>query len=100
MGHGASAGRGFEVVPRNPDNPYESPEQTKRGLEMRDTLNQGHVPDDYRDPAAAQFPVNALGTAENDGYGVGYNKGPLDVGYEPPKATRPRWANPLFKGRR
>lgn len=84
MGTGASAGRGYELIPRDPNYPNETAEQTKRRLEMNETFQKGRTPEDYRDPTAAQFPVGPTGRPGNDGYGTGYNKSALDVGYVPP----------------
>lgn len=47
------------------------------------------VRDEFGDPTAAQFPVSAATNTPlyNSGYGAGYNKSPLDPGYQAPVRT-------------
>lgn len=87
------SGRGFDVIPRDPNYPDEIPRQTVRRLEQGainrnpqgDSLRRvAEVRDEFGDPTAAQFPVSAATKTPlyNDGYGAGYTKSPLDPGYQ------------------
>jgi hypothetical protein len=110
-------GTGFEEVPYDSRYPDEIPQQTKRRLEnaaiwrrSMGTEQRGQMaPEDFRGEVSANFPVSGIGTVRNDGYGAGYQKGPLDVGYQRPQSpfikrlternqesiTRPRRVSPF-----
>lgn len=86
-------GRGYQVLSRDPNYPNEVPSQTNRRLEQNaiwndpqgDSLQRAEsIRDEFGDPVGSQFPVSAVTKTPlyASGYGAGYNKGPLDPGYE------------------
>lgn len=90
----AVSGRGYDVMPYDPNYPDEIPSQTKRRLDMPFNMRginplQPRKEMNDSGEVSAQFPVSATTKTPlyGAGYGEEYQKTPLDAGYVAPSRT-------------